>query len=151
MKKEDLIELIPALSEEDAEKILGLYNEKLSEKSMEYQAQIDSLLEQKEKAELEEKILEEVRLANPKSLELLNALLDREAITLGEGCVNGLLEQIEALKEKYAFIFADVEEKPRFTKQTKPGEQISDLSGLSYKDRLELYREMPEVYERLAR
>lgn len=151
MKKEDLIEIVPALSDEDAEKILGLYDEKVLEKSKEYQATIDGLLEQKEKDELEERILEEAKLANPKSIELLNALLDRESITLGEGCINGLKEQIEALKEKYPFIFASDEEKPRFTKQTKPSEQIGDLSGLSYKDRLALYEQMPEVYERLVR
>ena len=52
MKKEELLEIVPGLNDEDAEKLLGLLNHKISEKSTEYE---NAMTELKENAVKEEK------------------------------------------------------------------------------------------------
>lgn len=151
MKKEELIELIPALSEEDAEKILALYEEKVAETNVLHESAVRELEEQFAKRETDRLILEELEKANPKSVDVLRALLDESLISVKDGALSGLAEQLEMLKEEYAFIFASDEEKPKFTKQTKSDEEDADISKLSYKERLKLYKEMPELYNRLVK
>lgn len=151
MKKEELINLIPALSEEDAEKILALYEEKVLEKTTEHENAMNELKEQFTKEETDRLILAELEKANPKSVEVLRALLDESLITVEDGTVSGISEQLEELKKQYAFIFASEDEKPRFTKQSKPAEEKMDISRLSYKERLKLYKEIPELYNRLVK
>ena len=151
MKKEELINLIPALSEEDAEKIVALYQEKVTETKAQHEGAIAELLNKFAKEETDRLISEELEKANPKSVEVLRALLDESLISVEDGNLSGLSEQIEKLRKEYAFIFANDEEKPKFTKHTKSDEEETDISKLSYKERLKLYREMPELYNRLVK
>lgn len=151
MKKEELINLVPSLEEEDAEKILELYAEKILEKNIEYENAIAELEKKFAGKELDRAILGELKKANPKSIDVLKALLDESSIALENGELTGLSEQLESLKDAYEFLFYADEEKPKFTKQTKTLDETLDLKKLSYKDRLKLYSEMPEVYNRLVK
>lgn len=151
MNKEELIGKVPSLGEEDAEKILELFSEKISEKSTEYENAMAELEEKFAKKELDRMISCELEKANPRSVDVLKALLDESGIALENGMLTGLSEQLESLKEAYEFLFCTDEEKPKFTKQTKSPEEALDLKRLSYKDRLKLYSEMPEVYNQLIK
>ena len=160
MKKEEIMELIPALSEEDAGALSDLFEEELlkekesfdAEKIREEARQM-ALLEAKQeyqKKMRDEALEDALEKANSKSTRALRALIDTEKVGFENGKITGLSEQIDKLKEECGFLFFE-EEKPRFTKGPALFENKLDLSGLSYKDRLKLYSEMPEVYHRLVK
>lgn len=164
MKKEELKNLVPHLSDEEMEKILALYEEKIAQQRVsesEVQAEEireaayrDAMREAEEKfakQELERMIGAELEKANSRSPEVLKALINTDSITLEDGKLSGLSEQLEKLRNEYGFIFFEDEEKPRFTKELIQGAADMDLSKLSYKDRLKLYSEMPELYSRLVK
>ncbi len=159
MKKEEVIGLIPTLSEEDAEALQSLWEEELgkerenAEKIREdarneaYEQAKQEYLEKQREYALED-ALEKV---NSKSTKTLKALIDTGKVEFCDGKITGLSEQIDKLKEECGFLFFDDEEKPKFTNGPAPFERNLDLSGLSYKERLKLFSEMPEVYQRLVK
>lgn len=161
MRKEEIMELIPALSEEDAEVLSDLWEEELLkvkesidiEKIREEarneayeQARDEYLKKQREYA-----LVDALEKVNSKSTKTLRALIDTEKVGFEDGEITGLSEQIDKLKEECGFLFFDEEEKPKFTKGPAAFENKIDLSGLSYKERLKLYCEMPDVYHRLVK
>lgn len=164
MKKEELKRLVPHLSDEETEGILALYEEKIAQQRVPEEADRteeireaayrDAMREVEEKfarLELERMIDAELERANSRSPKILKALIDADGITMEDGKLLGLSEQLERLRNEYGFIFAEDEERPKFTKELVRAGADMDLSKLSYKDRLKLYREMPELYSRLAK
>ena len=166
MNKEQIIELIPALSEEDAGALSELWEEELLKEKELFSESVDlekvkeearnealslareEFLEKQKKDALNDALIK----ANSKSTKALEALIDTDKISFSEGKITGLSEQIELLRAECGFLFFDAEEeKPKFTKGPTPFKGRADLSGLSYKERLKLYREMPEVYEKLVK
>ena len=164
MKKEEIMELIPALSQEDAEALSELWEEELSKEreilskdfdaeKIREEAKQEALSEAKEeylKKQREEALEEALEKANSKSTRALKALIDIEKVGFEDGQITGLSEQIDKVKEECGFLFFE-EEKPKFTSGPAPFENRLDLTGLSYKDRLKLFSEMPEVYQRLVK
>ena len=164
MKKEEIMELIPALSQEDAEALSELWEEELSKEreilskdfdaeKIREEAKQEALSEAKEeylKKQREEALEEALEKANSKSTRALKALIDIEKVGFEDGQITGLSEQIDKVKEECGFLFFE-EEKPKFTSGPTPFENRLDLTGLSYKDRLKLFSEMPEVYQRLVK
>lgn len=160
MKKEDLMELIPALSEEDAGVLCDLWYEELSKEKESFDAEKIREEAKNEAYELARKeylkkqrdmaLEDALEKVNSKSTKTLRALIDTEMVGFEDGKLTGLSEQIDKLKEECGFLFFE-EEKPKFTKGPAPFENKLDLSGLSYKERLKLYCEMPEVYQRLVK
>lgn len=160
MKKEDIIELIPALSEEDASVLCDLWEEELLKEKESFdmekireEARIEAYALARDeylKKERDSALEDALEKVNSKSTKTLRALIDTEKIGFEDGKITGLSEQIDKLKEECGFLFFE-EEKPKFTKGPAPFESTPDLSGLSYKERLKLYCEMPEVYQRLVK
>lgn len=165
MRKEDIMELIPALSEEDAEVLYDLWEEELLKEKESFSASFDAekireearqeaLLEAKQeylKKQRDDALEEALEKANSKSTKALRALIDTEKVDFCDGKITGLSEQIDKLKNECGFLFFEEEEKPKFTNGPASFENKLDLSGLSYKERLKLYSEMPEVYQRLVK
>lgn len=151
MRKEDLITCIPSLKEEEAEKLLELFEECLTEMEIEHETQLEEALRQAQKDELERKIISELEAAKPQSAEIVRRLLDEDKISLEDGKLCGLKEQLEALREEYGFLFCDEREKPKFTKGMRNKPENVDLSKMSYRQRLKLYEEMPELYKSLVK
>ena len=115
-------------------------------------AKLIDLKEEFRKERMEDAIQVALEKADSKNIKALRALIDFDSVNFDEGKLTGLSEQIEKLKEECDFLFfEEEEEKPKFTKGIAPFENKADLSGLSYKERLKLYREMPEIYKRLAK
>lgn len=164
MKKEEIMELIPALSQEDAEALSELWEEELSKEreilskdfdaeKIREEAKQEALSEARQeylKKQREVALEEALEKANSKSTKALKALIDTELVGFEDGQITGLTEQIDKLKEECGFLFFE-EEKPKFTSGPAPFENKMELSGLSYKERLKLYCEMPEVYQRLVK
>jgi len=157
MKKEDILGLVPTLSEADAEAISDLWEESLLKEKEGFDAEKireEAILEAKQKFLKEKKdtdintILEN---ANSKNIKALRALIDFEKVDYSDGVLTGLSEQIDEIKRDCDYLFFGEDEKPRFTKGIAPFENRVDLSGMSYKERLKLFKEMPEIYDRLAK
>ena len=162
MKKEDIIELIPTLSEEDAKALGELWEEEILKEREAFSAQFDAekireeaFLEAKNEFLKEKKdsaIKKALEDANSKSIKALAALIDFDTVDFEDGKLVGLSEQIETLKSECGFLFFDEDEnKPKFTKGIESFEEKTDISGLSYKERLKLYNQIPELYKKLAR
>jgi len=166
MNKEELMKLVSNLSEEDAEALSGLWEEELLAEKEKFQKEFDaekireeakeealmSAREEFQKEKRDNAIQSALENANSKSIKALKALIDLDKVEFEDGKLTGLSEQIETLKKECDFLFfVEAEDKPKFTKGIVPFESKADLSGLSYKERLKLYREMPELYKRLAK
>lgn len=157
MNKEEILELVPSIGDEDAQAISELWNEALLKEKEDFDAEKireEAYLDAKREFEKEnrENALENALLgANSKNVKALRALVDFEKVDFADGKLTGLSEQIDALKKECGYLFFDEEEKPKFTNGLTSFENRVDLSGLSYKERLKLYREMPDIYDRLAR
>ncbi len=157
MKKEDILELVPSILEEDAEAISELWEETLLKEKEGFDAEKireEAFLEAKrefEKEKRESAVESALSGANSKNIKALKALIDFDRVGFSDGELTGLSEQIDDIKKECGYLFFDEEEKPKFTKGLTPFENKVDLSGLSYKERLKLYREMPEIYDRLAK
>lgn len=158
MRKEDILELVPAISEEDAEALSGLFEETLMKEKEGFDAEKireEALFEARQEYEKEKKEAEikaVLENADSKNVKALRALVDFEKVEYSDGVLTGLSEQIDEIKKECDYLFfGESEEKPRFTKSITPFENRMDLSGLSYKERLKLFKEMPELYDRLAK
>ena len=158
MKKEDILGLVPTLSEEDAEAISGLWEEALLKEKDGFDAdkiREEALLTARQEFEAQKRetaVKEVLENANSKNIKALHALIDFEKVDYQDGVLTGLSEQIDEIKKECDYLFfGEEEKKPRFTKGIAPFENRVDLSGLSYKERLKLFKEMPEIYDRLAK
>ena len=162
MNKEEIMELLPNLKEEEVETILKLFNERLEKEKESIESGFDiekikeeAILEAEAKMaerEKENAISDTLDKANSKNKKALSALIDFDKVSFEDGKLIGLLEQIEALKQECDYLFNDSEtDKPKFTNGLGTFENKLDMSGLSYSERLRLYKEMPELYKKLIR
>lgn len=151
MIKEDLLTCIPSLTDEEAEKLVELFNAQMAEKSEEYELQLEEISKEQKRTEFERILISELEAARPKSIDVLRTLLDESAISLEDGAICGLSEQLERLRSEYEFLFCRENERPRFTKEMRQEAEEADLSKMSYKERLHLYEKMPELYKRLVK
>lgn len=162
MNKEEIMELLPNLKEEEVETILKLFNERLEKEKESIESGFDiekikeeAILEAEAKMaerEKENAISDTLDKANSKNKKALSALIDFDKVSFEDGKLIGLIEQIEALKQECDYLFNDSEtDKPKFTNGLGAFENKLDMSGLSYSERLRLYKEMPELYKKLIR
>lgn len=100
----------------------------------------------------------EKALANYKAKDtsILSKMLDMDKIKFNDKfeIVEGLEEQINPLKESHDYLFNSDKPLPKFSDKTpgaNNGTEISkeDFKKMSYKDRVALKQEQPEVYENL--
>ena len=91
-----------------------------------------------------------------KDTDILSKMLDMDKIKFNEKfeIVEGLEEQINPLKESHDYLFDSDKPLPKFSDKTPGadnGTEISkeDFKKMSYKDRVALKQEQPEVYENL--
>ena len=90
-----------------------------------------------------------------KDTSILSKMLDMEKVKFNDKyeIVEGLKEQIEPLKESHDYLFENDNPLPHFTGNIKqPGNtQLTKeiFNKMSYKERLALKNEKPEVYENL--
>ncbi len=161
MKKEDILNLLPELTDAEVEGILKLHDESVTALKEElekgnpddaalneaYEKGVKDAEEKFQKVEFEKLLETELENAGSKSTAAVKTFLDLEKITLEDGKLTGLSEQLEMLRQEYGFLFEEDENKPKFTAEASSGKTEVDFSKLGYKDRLKLYRENPELYK----
>ena len=89
-----------------------------------------------------------------KDAEILKMLIDRDGITVGDdGLINGLKEQIEAIKEERPYLFnpAKVSGKSPAGGDGMPmGVTKEQFEKMGYRERLELFNDNPDLYNHLT-
>ncbi len=90
--------------------------------------------------------------AAAKNVTALKALLDMSAISMENGELNGLSEQIDRLKRENGYLFSEGGKKPEFTAAANSKQKMTskEFEKLSYKKRLKLFKENPELYKQLT-
>ncbi len=86
-----------------------------------------------------------------KNPNLLKKLIDLSLISIEEGKISGLDEQIEAIKKENPFLFDEEVQSPKFTRQPKSTDRITKASfdKMSYMERVKLYSKNPALYKKL--
>lgn len=144
MVKKELEKIFPNITDEQLKEI-----ERLEAKSYERGKKETEALYKK--SELERLINEEISKSGAKNTKAVKALLELEGITLDNGKLNGLSEQLDALKQSCAYLFEAEDKKPRFSTQTKGAKELTKkgFDNLGYKKRLKLFIENPALYKQL--
>ncbi len=136
-------------------KNLGLSREAQDEILSALKAEYDKGLNDGKKALddylLKEKTKEALDKAKPKKAEILNALIDFDKLSLKDGTLLGLDEQIQALKEENPFLFQEENPEPKFTKKSDSALKITKKSfaKMPYSERVKLFAKNPSLYKEL--
>ena len=146
MKREELKNLIPYITEEQLTKL------EKDEKAVYEKGKADAENAYRKK-EFERELNQALIKAAAKNVKALKALLDISKITFENGELCGLSEQIDKLKKENGFLFEEGGNKPEFTAPNSGTQKMTakEFENLSYKKRLKLFMENPELYKQLSR
>lgn len=131
----DLTTKIQALQSEN-EKVVTEYEEKLTQKEFDFAL---------------EGALRESKAKNPKAVK---ALLDIQAVKLADGKIEGLEDQLKALKQSDDYLFEADGIKGRTPANSSGSKKTpvtkEQFSQMSYTERSQLHMESPELYKQLT-
>ncbi len=146
MNTEFLKEL--GLSDEAVSAIMEKHEEGLA---LEYQRGLDEQASALDALKTEKLIDAHLLQVNAKNPDILKKLINAEAISLENGEITGLAEQIDALRQENPFLFEDDAPSPKFTVKPKASDGITKASfdKMSYMDRVKLYSKNPSLYKKL--
>ena len=138
---EEIKKIIPEITEEQLAAIAQLMNQEYEKGKKE----AESGFEQSQK---EEKLDETISAAGAKNVKAVKALLDMDAIAQDP---KSLEKQLAAIKKECPYLFETDEKKPQFTSgKTKSGSvDKKTFDNMSYRKRLKLFSENPELYKQL--
>lgn len=95
-----------------------------------------------------------VQAQSPKNLDVALSLLNKEGLVLADGAVDGLAERLEALKTEHAYLFEQKKSLPRIVASASGGKaggiSAAQFARMGYQDRVQLYRQHPELYKALT-
>jgi len=145
MKKKELEKIFPDLTEEQFKEIVKIENLAYERGKADTAASYDE-------EEKQRQINDVIKSAGAKNEKAVKALLDLDKVSVENGEVKGLQEQIDELKKTCEYLFNCVSKKPQFTTQSKGSNDVTkkDFENMSYQKRLKLFSENPELYKRLA-
>ena len=126
------------LDDELVGKISGLFEARLDEERAVYEKEKDGQTAEFERLRLESAVEIALLKAGGKNLRVLGALIDRDRLSLNEGVVNGLDEQIASLRadEETGFLFT--EGRPKISGCAIAEEGADMNGGLSYEQFCEM-------------
>lgn len=138
---EEIKKLIPGITDKQLEAISKLLAAEYEKGKKEVQDGIA-------KKEREDKVDQAIKAAGALNLKAVRALLDIEAAA-DEKSLN---KQLEAIKKECPYLFEDGTKKPQFTSGKVKNGSIDKktFETMSYKKRLKLFSENPELYRQLA-
>ena len=139
---EEIKKLIPGITDKQLEAISKLL-------AAEYEKGKKEVQDGFAKKEREDKIDQAIKAAGALNLKAVRALLNIEAAADDE---KSLFKQLEAIKKECPYLFEDGTKKPQFTSgKVKNGSvDKKTFESMSYKKRLKLFSENPELYRQLA-
>lgn len=121
-------------------------------KQQEYERGRTDGLAEVEKMKFETAVNAELAGCGAKNVKTLTGLLDMEKVTYENGVLAGLSEQIAAIKQDNAYLFADDAGKPGFSAGvtgtgTAAGITKEQFKNMGYAQRLQLFQSDPETYK----
>lgn len=86
----------------------------------------------------------------PQDEEIILKLFETKGLHLENGEIEGLKERLLAFKEKYPFLFKE-NDLPKIVSSTnaKKGITVERFKKMSYKERADLYKKNPKLYNEL--
>lgn len=140
-------------------KELGLSDEIISSVMPQIQTALDAEYErglsdgtaQMEELKMAQAVDAALSATGAKNPQLLKKLIDISALSLEDGEIVGLDEQIEEIRQENPFLFEEENPAPKFTLRTKSSDKITKQSfdKMSYMDRVKLYSKNPALYNKL--
>ena len=133
---EELLAFLPEISEEAKREI---------EKALlsKYKQGKSDQLKEEEKKSFELALDEALEKAGAIDAKVSRTVIDLDSVIYESGEFLGLTEEIDRIKNEYAFLFH--QDTPQFTRGANNSGDV-DVSALNYLERLKLYRENPELY-----
>ena len=144
MKKKEIEKIFPNITEEQLKELEKLESEAFERGKKEAESSFS-------KAEFERLLDEEISLSGAKNKKAVKALLELDKISLNEGKMDGLAEQLKELKKNCEYLFEADGKKPKFTAANKASKEVTKKSfeNMGYKKRLKLFLENPALYKEL--
>lgn len=121
----------------------------LQEAEQKHAEEMAAYCEQTSKKQLEAAMERALTEAGARNLTAVKALLDTERITIENGALKGLDEQLWEIKEENGYLFTTADKDFQFirpTAQSKAEITGEDFQKMGYMERLKLKREQPELY-----
>ena len=144
MKKKDIETLFPKITEEQLKELEKIENAAFERGKKE-------ALDAYKKADTERLLDEAITKSGAKNKKAVKALLELDKLSLEDGVLKGLSEQIENLRKNCDYLFETESKKPQFTTKSKSSNEITKkgFESMSYKKRLKLFLENPTLYKEL--
>lgn len=144
MKKKDIEKLFKGITEEQFKELEKLENEAFEKGKKESE-------EAYKKAETDRLLDEALASSGAKNKKAVKALLELDKISLKNGVLEGLSEQMVELKKNCEYLFESDIKKPQFTAQSKGTKELTKkgFENMGYKKRLKLFLENPMLYKQL--
>lgn len=141
MDKEQIKKLIPDITEEQLAGLETLIGEAVAKETEKSAGEIKN-------AELERLL----KAAGAKNAETVKPLLDTDKLVLTKEGLAGFEEEIERIKKEYGYLFDSGSKKPQFTAPSGREAAVTpeEFSGMSYRKRLKLFAENPQLYKQLV-
>lgn len=92
-----------------------------------------------------------LKAAGAKNIPAVRALIDTDSLEMTENGIVGFEELLDRLKAEHGYLFEGGAKKPEFTAPSSKSTGITpeEFSGMSYKKRLKLWSENPQLYKEL--
>ena len=137
----------------EAEEEKKLLLQELSGLQEKYEHEIAAAKERENEIRFSHAVDNALTKAKAKNLVAVRALLNMDGVTLEDGKLLGLNEQLEKLMQENSYLFEASEKNPQFIRPSVSGSDLSqeDFQKLGYMERLKLKKEQPALYQTLTK
>ncbi len=136
-------------AEETQAELLRLQNA-LQEEKERHEREFADFVKNEQEKEFQAALARELSAFGARNLTAVKSLLDMDRISLENGTLSGLSEQVWELKKENDFLFDDTEKMLQFIRPAAKGSQEmspEDFQKMGYMERLKMKKEQPELYQ----
>ncbi len=136
-------------AEETQAELLRLQNA-LQEEKERHEKEFADYVKNEQEKEFQAALTRELAAFGARNQTAVKSLLDMDRISLENGTLAGLSEQIWELKKENDFLFDDTEKMLQFIRPAAKGStemSVEDFQKMGYMERLKMKKEQPELYQ----
>lgn len=136
-------------AEETQAELLRLQNA-LQEEKERHEKEFADYVKNKQEKEFQAALTRELAAFGARNQTAVKSLLDMDRISLENGTLAGLSEQIWELKKENDFLFDNTEKMLQFIRPAAKGStemSVEDFQKMGYMERLKMKKEQPELYQ----
>lgn len=140
MEKEKIKKIVPKITDEQ-----------LAALCAEIESDAENIQKTAEQGVKEAEINRLLKASGAKNIPAVRAILKTDSLKLTEDGITGFEQELEKVKKENGYLFSDGGKKPEFTAPPSKTAGITpeEFSGMSYKKRLKLWTENPQLYKEL--